>query len=50
MSVSFPRLEIVLEGELADGCLSAPLGPLAGALFARRALECPAVARCCHHA
>ena len=28
MSVSFPRLEIVLEGELADGCLEAPLGPL----------------------
>ncbi|MEX3018556.1 helix-turn-helix transcriptional regulator [Kluyvera sp. STS39-E] len=28
MSVSFPRLEIVLEGELADGCLQVPLGPL----------------------
>lgn len=28
MSVSFPRLEIVLEGELADGCLETPLGPL----------------------
>lgn len=28
MSVPFPRLEIVLEGELADGCLREPLGPL----------------------
>ena len=30
MSVSFPRLEIVLEGELPDGCLEAPLGPPCG--------------------
>ena len=27
MSVSFPRLEIVLDGELVDGCLQEPLGP-----------------------